>query len=337
MRKSEGHKPNLPPKADFHNLKGKPPIPKSGLSNVPKSGSASNLPKPPRAQASDLSIDTRELKKQSSGGNVSLMLDRSIVDPLADKVQIKVYARVRPTIGQSKFSDLRSSNKVQNRSGDPSPSPLIRSHSGPQNPNDSFNSGGQKDGATYEIHGHTNITWPHRHGDKILNDRFSLSRVFDQQTSQDMVYEFCAKAVVENFLKGYNGAVIAYGQTTSGKTYTMQGPEDNLDDRFSGIIPRSLEHIFLNIEWNKGKNIELEVSMSVFEIYAEKIIDLLASAKNKKDEHKIRVNEKNEVHITGLTEVKLTAAEQVNKCMMRASKHRSVGANVTNKNSSRSH
>jgi hypothetical protein len=55
-------------------------------------------------------------------------------------------------------------------------------------------------------------------------------------------YDFAAKPVVEDVLKGYNGTIFAYGQTSSGKTHTMQGPDITSEQR--GIIPRIVENIF---------------------------------------------------------------------------------------------
>jgi len=71
---------------------------------------------------------------------------------------------------------------------------------------------------------------------------FTLDRVFNVNSTQEEVYEFSARPVIESVLEGFNGTVLAYGQTSSGKTYTMMGNPD-LDDQ-KGMIPRSLEQIF---------------------------------------------------------------------------------------------
>ena len=59
------------------------------------------------------------------------------------------------------------------------------------------------------------------------------------------VYNKVARPIVENVLKGYNGTIFAYGQTGTGKTYTMSGEMDQPDKR--GIIPNSFVHIFDHI------------------------------------------------------------------------------------------
>ena len=56
------------------------------------------------------------------------------------------------------------------------------------------------------------------------------------------VYEYAAKPIIESVLEGFNGTIFAYGQTSSGKTYTMQGEIDNPERE--GIIPRMIRHVF---------------------------------------------------------------------------------------------
>ena len=65
---------------------------------------------------------------------------------------------------------------------------------------------------------------------------FSFDHVFDESSSQEDVFQKVALPVVDQFLLGYNGTVFAYGQTSSGKTYTMEGSARKYADR--GIIPR---------------------------------------------------------------------------------------------------
>ena len=74
-------------------------------------------------------------------------------------------------------------------------------------------------------------------------------------------------------LKGYNGTIFAYGQTSSGKTHTMEGPD--IDDKENkGVIPRIIENIFDYID-DAPYELEFQMRVSYFEIYLEKIRDLL--------------------------------------------------------------
>eukprot|EP01015_Nassula_variabilis_P008644 TRINITY_DN16858_c0_g1_i1.p2 TRINITY_DN16858_c0_g1~~TRINITY_DN16858_c0_g1_i1.p2 ORF type:complete len:205 (+),score=33.28 TRINITY_DN16858_c0_g1_i1:115-729(+) len=83
---------------------------------------------------------------------------------------------------------------------------------------------------------------------------FSFDRVFDVNAHQQEVYEFAAKPVIESVLQGFNGTVFAYGQTSSGKTHTMQGPDID-DSQLKGIIPRMVTTVFETI-MNSSEYIE---------------------------------------------------------------------------------
>jgi kinesin family member 5 len=74
-------------------------------------------------------------------------------------------------------------------------------------------------------------------------------------------------------MRGYNGTIFVYGQTSSGKTHTMQGPSID-DPELRGIIPRMNTTIFEGV-MNADQNIEFLVKSSYIEIYMEKIRDLL--------------------------------------------------------------
>jgi len=65
----------------------------------------------------------------------------------------------------------------------------------------------------------------------------TLDRVFNPQTQQKEVYEFVGKEMINDVLQGYNGTIFAYGQTSSGKTFTMFGDIHN--EELKGIIPRA--------------------------------------------------------------------------------------------------
>jgi len=69
-------------------------------------------------------------------------------------------------------------------------------------------------------------------------------------------------------LEGFNGTILAYGQTSSGKTHTMQGIIDNPFEE--GIIPRMIKYIYEMIR-DSPPSVEYIVKASMFEIYKEKI------------------------------------------------------------------
>uniref|UniRef100_A0A671YCS6 Kinesin-like protein n=1 Tax=Sparus aurata TaxID=8175 RepID=A0A671YCS6_SPAAU len=101
---------------------------------------------------------------------------------------------------------------------------------------------------------------------------YVFDQVFPTNTTQEQVYNACAKQIVKDVLGGYNGTIFAYGQTSSGKTHTMEG---NLHDpQGMGIIPRISEDIFEHI-FAMDENLEFHIKVSYFEIYMDKIRDLL--------------------------------------------------------------
>ncbi len=76
---------------------------------------------------------------------------------------------------------------------------------------------------------------------------FSFDRVFDQSSTQQQVFEEIGKPLVDSVLEGFNSTLFVYGQTSSGKTHTMQGP-DISDDQMKGLIPRVISLLFQSIE-----------------------------------------------------------------------------------------
>ena len=77
---------------------------------------------------------------------------------------------------------------------------------------------------------------------------------------------------ISDVLHGYNGTIFAYGQTSSGKTHTMEGVIS--DPQLHGIMPRIINDIFQHI-YSMEENLEFHIKVSYFEIYMDKIRDLL--------------------------------------------------------------
>ena len=92
------------------------------------------------------------------------------------------------------------------------------------------------------------------------------------------MYDVAAKPIIDSVLEGFNGTIFAYGQTSSGKTHTMQGP-DIEDIEMQGIIPRMVRTVFNQIE-TASEAIEFTVKVSMVEIYMEKIRDLIDPTKD---------------------------------------------------------
>jgi len=114
---------------------------------------------------------------------------------------------------------------------------------------------------------------------------FQFDKVFGWDCPQREVYTYAAKPVIHSILLGYNGTVFAYGQTSSGKTHTMEG--DLNDPELQGVIPRMVFSIFDGI-FNADESVEFVVKISIVEIYNERIKDLLDPEKYNLKVTKIR-------------------------------------------------
>ena len=83
-----------------------------------------------------------------------------------------------------------------------------------------------------------------RSHDSVTNAQvFQFDRVFDASSAQDEVYQGAAQPAVASVVEGFNASIIAYGQTGTGKTYTMEGTTEA-----PGIIPRAIGDIFAHVE-----------------------------------------------------------------------------------------
>jgi kinesin family protein 3/17 len=91
---------------------------------------------------------------------------------------------------------------------------------------------------------------------------FTFDHTYDWHATQELIFNQTAKPILESVMEGYNGTIFAYGQTGTGKTYTMEG-EDNQQEK--GIIPRSIDWIFSNIK--SYTNQQFLVRVSFVEIY----------------------------------------------------------------------
>ena len=105
--------------------------------------------------------------------------------------------------------------------------------------------------------------------------KFSFDRVYSIDCDSQLIYKEMCKDVVSSALEGYNGSIFMYGQTTSGKTFTMLGSPNN-----PGILPCALRDIFLKINkiGKENTNINYKVYCSYIEIYNENIHDLLTDS-----------------------------------------------------------
>ena len=73
--------------------------------------------------------------------------------------------------------------------------------------------------------------------------------MFDSETEQENIFDVCVHNLILGCFEGYNATILAYGQTSSGKTYTMGTANSSQDDESEiGIVPRTIDFIFREIE-----------------------------------------------------------------------------------------
>ncbi|XP_059101762.1 kinesin heavy chain [Peromyscus eremicus] len=168
-------------------------------------------------------------------------------------------------------------------------------------------------------------------GKKSCGKPYVFDRVFPPNTTQEQVYHACAMQIVKDVLAGYNGTIFAYGQTSSGKTHTMEGKLH--DPQLMGIIPRIARDIFNHI-YSMDENLEFHIKVSYFEIYLDKIRDLLDVTKTNLSVHE----DKNRVpFVKGCTERFVSSPEEILDVIDEGKSNRHVAVTNMNEHSSRSH
>ncbi|XP_051645575.1 centromere-associated protein E isoform X12 [Manacus candei] len=158
---------------------------------------------------------------------------------------------------------------------------------------------------------------------------FSYDRVFHSSDNTQQLYDGVAVPIIQSAVRGYNGTIFAYGQTASGKTYTMMGNEDS-----GGIIPKAIQHVFKIICEIPDREFLLRVSY--MEIYNETITDLLCDSRKKKPLG-IREDINRNTYVEDLIEEVVVAPEQVMEWIRKGERNRHYGETKMNEHSSRSH
>jgi centromeric protein E len=164
-------------------------------------------------------------------------------------------------------------------------------------------------------------------GTLVSGHSFSFDTIFGTSAKNVDIYEQHAKAVVLSAVAGFNGTVFAYGQTSSGKTYTMRGSQAE-----PGVTWLAVDDVFRSIQ--EMSNREFLIRVSYMEIYNEEIKDLLSP-----DNRKLQIHESLErgVFVAGLREEIVDSVEQVLGLLESGEAQRHFGETNMNMYSSRSH
>ncbi|XP_070964601.1 kinesin-like protein KIF3B [Oncorhynchus clarkii lewisi] len=160
---------------------------------------------------------------------------------------------------------------------------------------------------------------------------FTFDSVYDWNSKQVDLYDETFRPLVDSVLLGFNGTIFAYGQTGTGKTYTMEGVRNDPERR--GVIPNSFEHVFTHI--SRSQNQQYLVRASYLEIYQEEIRDLLSKDQSRRLELKERPD--TGVYVKDLSSFVTKSVREIEHVMNVGNQNRSVGSTNMNEHSSRSH
>lgn len=159
---------------------------------------------------------------------------------------------------------------------------------------------------------------------------FHFDRVFGPTAHQMDIYDTVVRPMTEQVLMGINCTVFAYGETGTGKTYTMEGVKEDC-----GIIPRAVSHIFDKLQ---NRENEFTVRVSFFELHNEETYDLLSPIN---DTTKLKIydtaQKKGSVIVGGLKEVEVNSTDEIYNILEQGSAKRQTAATLLNACSSRSH
>ncbi|TYH70280.1 hypothetical protein ES332_D05G107900v1 [Gossypium tomentosum] len=179
---------------------------------------------------------------------------------------------------------------------------------------------------------------------KQIDRTFLFDKVFGPSSQQKELFELAVSPIVNEVLEGYNCTIFAYGQTGTGKTYTMEGGARKKNGEFpsdAGVIPRAVKQIFDILE---AQSAEYSMKVTFLELYNEEITDLLAPEETTKfidDKSKkpiaLMEDGKGGVFVRGLEEELVTTANEIYKILEKGSAKRRTAETLLNKQSSRSH
>ncbi|KAK7267545.1 hypothetical protein RIF29_20221 [Crotalaria pallida] len=181
---------------------------------------------------------------------------------------------------------------------------------------------------------------------KQVDRVFTFDKVFGPKAQQRSIYDQAISPIVNEVLDGFNCTVFAYGQTGTGKTYTMEGGMRNKGGDLpaeAGVIPRAVRQIFDILEAQKA---DYSMKVTFVELYNEEITDLLSPEDNsssrpieEKQKKPVTLMEdgKGTVILRGLEEESVYSVNEIYTLLERGASKRRTAETLLNKRSSRSH
>jgi kinesin family protein 2/24 len=164
----------------------------------------------------------------------------------------------------------------------------------------------------------------------LQKKHFRFDYVFQETRQNKYIYKYTAKPLIKTIFEGGTVACIAYGQTGSGKTHTMAGCSEPVPEK--GLYEMVAKDIFKIRK--KHKSLKLVIYASFFEIYCDKVFDLLADSY---DRIHIREDRQNKVEMVGLTERIVNSVDELLEHINQGNTIRTSANTETDYRSSRSH
>ncbi|KAL0426369.1 UNVERIFIED_CONTAM: Kinesin-like protein KIN-5A [Sesamum latifolium] len=180
---------------------------------------------------------------------------------------------------------------------------------------------------------------------KQTDRTFVFDKVFGPASQQQELYDNVVAPVVNEVLEGYTWTIFAYGQTGTGKTYTMEGEgrkeKNGKLHENAGVIPRTVQQIFNVLESERA---DYSMKVTFLELYNEEITDLLAVDKGSNSLHDepkrpllLMEDGKGAVFVRGLEEEIVSTADEIYAILDRGSAKKHTAETLLNKQSNRSH
>ncbi|KAL4560561.1 hypothetical protein LXL04_032714 [Taraxacum kok-saghyz] len=182
------------------------------------------------------------------------------------------------------------------------------------------------------------VTVTQNNGNKPTDKIFSFDKVFGPSSKQKDLYDQVVNPIVKEALEGYNWTIFAYGQTGTGKTYTMEGEGGkSKNGEFHedvGVIPRAVEQLFETLQ---AQNAEYSMKVTYIELYNEEITDLLAHDEKSKKHISLMEDGKGAVFMRGLEEEVVKSADEIHQILQKGSGRKHRADTLINTQSNRSH
>ncbi|KAI9014182.1 kinesin-domain-containing protein [Hyaloraphidium curvatum] len=168
----------------------------------------------------------------------------------------------------------------------------------------------------------------------LSSKTYTFDKAFGPDADQELVYHEVVAPMLEEVLMGYNCTLFAYGQTGTGKTYTMEGSLEGtvFENTHAGIIPRALHQLFTILE---STSTDYSVRVSMLELYNEELNDLLGvDGLNTKLRLFEDAKGRGSVVIQGLEEVLVKNVKDVLGVLRKGAERRQTAGTLMNDNRS---